>query len=187
MLDGAGQVGAKSLSFRTVMACALVLDVRNWLWHLTMNTGELKKCERRHFTDWHWAQFEQADLLPGPVEFPSNSNYWLYTTANPDQKSGEFEFRRNLARVGQVRLSWACFCIEQEAEYLTWKQAIEKFRSDSLDYFETRSPPAVPESCPWIAAVEITPLADYERRWMWEFHTFYVWYLIDKMSEDGWS
>jgi hypothetical protein len=22
--------------------------------------------------------------------------------------------------------------------------------------------------------------------WMWEFHAFYFWYLIDKMSEDGW-
>jgi hypothetical protein len=171
----------------TIIACALVLDVRNWLWHLTMNTGELKKCERHHFTDWHWAQFEQAGLLPGPVQIPSNSNYWLYTTANPGKKWGAFEFRRNLVGVGQIRLSWACFCIEQEAEYLTWKQAIERFRSDSSDYFGTRSPPAVPGSCPWIAAVEITRLADYERRWMWEFHAFYFWYLIDKMSEDGWS
>ncbi len=78
-----------------------------------MNTGELKKCERQHFTDWHWAQ---------------------------------------------------------------WKQAKEKFRSDSADYFGTRSPPAVPGSCPLIAAVEITRLSDYERRWMWEFHAFYFWF-----------
>ena len=41
-----------------------------------MNTGELKKCERQHFTDWHWPQFEQAGLLPGPVQIPSNSNYY---------------------------------------------------------------------------------------------------------------
>ena len=107
--------------------------------------------------------------------------------ASPGKKWGTFEFRRNLVGVGQIRLSWACFCIEQEAEYLAWKQAIEKYRSDSSDYFGTRSPPAVPGSCPWIAAVEITRLADYERRWMWEFHAFYFWYLIDKMSEDGWS
>jgi hypothetical protein len=152
-----------------------------------MNTGELKKCERRLFTDSHWAQFEEANLLPGPVEIPSNSNYWLYTTANPGEKSGEFEFRRNLVGVGQIRLSWACFCIEQEAEYLTWTQALEKLRLNSSDYFRTGCRSAVPESCPWIAAVEITRLGDYERRWMWEFHAFYFWYLIDKMSEDGWS
>jgi hypothetical protein len=162
------------------------LDVRNRLWHLTLNTGELKKFERRHFTDWHRAQFEQAKLLPGPVQINSNSNYWLYTTVNPNKKSGEFEFRRNLVGVGQIRLSWACFCIEQEAEYLAWKHAIEKFRLDSSDYFGTTSPPTVPESCPWIAAVDITRLTDYERRWMWEFHAFYVWYLIDKLSKDGW-
>jgi hypothetical protein len=171
----------------TVIICALVLDVRNWLWHLTMNTGELKKCERQHFTDWHWAQFEQASVLPGPVEIPSNSNYWLYTMANPGKKWGAFEFRRNVVGVGQIRLSWACFCIEQEAEFVTWKQAIEKFRSDSSDYFGTGSSPSVPGSCPWIAAVEITRLADYERRWMWEFHALYFWYLIDKISEDAWS
>ena len=79
----------------TGVACGLLLDVRDWLWRLTMNTGELKKCERHHFTDSHWAQFEEAGLLPGP--------------------------------------------------------------------------------------------RDYERRWMWEFHAFYFWYLTDKMSEDGWS
>ena len=169
------------------MPCALFLDVRNWLWHLTMNTGELKKCERHHFTDWHWAQFEQAGLLPGPVQIPSDSNYWLYTMASPGKKWGAFEFRRNLVGVGQIRLSWACFCIEREAEHLAWKQVIEKFRSDSADYFGTRSPPVAPGSCPWIAIVEITRLADYERRWMWEFHAFYFWYLIEKMSEDGWS
>ena len=44
------------------------MDVRDWLWHLTLNTGEVKKCERHYFTDWQWAQFEQAGLLPGPVE-----------------------------------------------------------------------------------------------------------------------
>jgi hypothetical protein len=171
----------------TFIICALGLDVRNWLWHLTMNTGELKKCERQHFSDWHWAQFEQAGVLPGPVEIPPNSNYWLYTAANPGKKWGAFEFRRNVVGVGQIRLSWACFCIEQEAELVTWKQAIEEFRSDSSDYFGARSQPSVPGSCPWIAAVEITRLADYERRWMWEFHALYFWYLIDKISEDAWS
>jgi hypothetical protein len=65
--------------FCTVISYALVLNVRDWLWHLTLNTGEVKKCERHHFTDWHWAQFEQAGLLPGPVELPSNSNYWPYS------------------------------------------------------------------------------------------------------------
>ena len=60
---------------------------------------------------------------------------------------------------------------------------MERYRSDSTDYFETRSAPSVPGGCPWIAAVELTRLADYERRWMWEFHAFYFWYLIDKMSE----
>jgi hypothetical protein len=70
MIDG--MLGAVTLPPpSTVIACALVLDVRNWLWHLTMNTGELKKCERHHFTDWHWAQFEQAGFLPGPVQIPS--------------------------------------------------------------------------------------------------------------------
>ncbi|HEV3211466.1 MAG TPA: hypothetical protein VGY91_14510, partial [Chthoniobacterales bacterium] len=90
----------------TFIICALGLDVRNWLWHLTMNTGELKKCERQHFSDWHWAQFEQAGVLPGPVEIPPNSNYWLYTAANPGKKWGAFEFRRNVVGVGQIRLSW---------------------------------------------------------------------------------
>jgi len=88
--------------------------------------------------------------------------------------------------VGQIRLSWACFCIEEEAEYLAWKQAMERFRSDSADSFETRSSLAVLEDCPWIAAVEITRLAEYERCWMWEFQAFYVWYLIAMMSKDGW-
>jgi hypothetical protein len=152
-----------------------------------MNTGELKKCERHHFTDWHWAQFEQAGLLPGPVQIPAESNYWLYTMASPGEKRGAFEFRRNLVGVGQIRLSWACFCIEQEAAYLAWKQAIEEFRSDSADYFGPRLPLAVPGSCPWIATVEITRLTDDERRWMCEFYAFYFWYLIDKMSEHGWS
>jgi len=149
-----------------------------------MNTGELRKCERQHFTDWHWAQFEEAGLLPGPVEIPPNSNYWLYTTAHPGKKRGAFEFRRNVVGVGQIRLSWACFCIDQEEEHLSWKQAIEEFRSDSSDYFETGTPPSVPGSCPWIAAVEITRLADYERRWIWEFHALYTWYLIDKLLEE---
>ena len=152
-----------------------------------MNTGELKKCARRHFTDSHWAQFEESGLLPGPVEIPANSNYWLYTTPDPGKKSGEFEFRRNLVGVGQIRLSWACFCIEQEAEFLTWKQATEKFRLNSTDYFRTGCRSVLPDSCPWIAAVEITRLTDCERRWMWEFHAFYFWYLVDKMSEVGWS
>ena len=65
----------------------LILPVRNWLWHLTLNTGELRRCDRRQFTDWDWAQIEQADPLPGPVEMPSNSNYWLYTSADPDTAS----------------------------------------------------------------------------------------------------
>ena len=167
------------------MIRALVLDVRDWLWHLTMNTGELKKCERHHFTDWHWAQFEHAGLLSGPVEIPPASNYWLYTTANPGEKWGAFEFRRNVVGLGQIRLSWACFCIEEEAEYLAWKQALERFRSDSSDYFGTRSSPSVPGSCPWIAAVEITRLADSERCWMWEFHSLYAWYLIDKLCGES--
>jgi hypothetical protein len=29
-------------------------------------------------------------------------------------------------------------------------------------------------------------LADYERRWMVEFHAFYFWYLIDKIYEADW-
>ena len=169
-----------------LIARALALDVRDWLWHLTLNTGEVKKCERHYFTDWQWAQFEQAGLLPGPVEILSNSNYWLYTTINAEKNWGEFEFRRNLVGVGQIRLSWACFCIEQEADYLAWKQATERFCSDSADSFETRSPLAALGGCPWIAAVEITRLAEYERCWMWEFQAFYVWYLIAMMSKDGW-
>lgn len=149
-----------------------------------MNTGELKKCERHHFTDSDWGQLEEAGLLPGPVEIPSNSNYWLYTTANPGENSGEFEVRRNLVGVGQLCLSWACFCITQEAEYLIWKQAMEKFRLNSSDYFSTGCHSTVPESCPWIAAVEITRLTDYERRWMWEFQEKYAWYLIGKIHEE---
>ena len=168
------------------VACGLILHVRDWLWHLTLNTGELKKCERRQFTDWDWAQIEEADPLPGPVEMPSNSNYWLYTTADRDKKWGTFEFRRNRVGVGQIRLSWACFCIGQEAERLTWKQAIEKFRWESPDYYQSGSLLAVPDSSPWIVAIEFNRLADYERRWMVEFHAFYFWYLADKIYEIGW-
>ncbi len=168
------------------ITCGLNLHVRDWLWHLTLNTGELKKCERRQFTDSDWAQFEQADPLPGPIEMPSNSNYWLYTTADPDKKWGAFEFRRNVVGVGQIRLSWACFCIEQEAERLTWKQAIERFRWERPDYVQTGPPLAIPDGSPWIAAVEISRLAGYERHWMIEFHAFYFWYLADKIYETGW-
>ncbi len=160
--------------------------MRDWLWHLTLNTGELRKCERQDFTDWDWAQFEQADPLPGPVEMPSNSNYWLYTTADPGKNWGTFELRRNLVGVGQIHLSWACFCVEEEAERLSWAHATEKFRLESLDYFEIRSMPAVPESSPWIAAVETNRLAPYERRWIVEFQSFYFWYLADKIYETSW-
>jgi hypothetical protein len=162
------------------------LHVRDWLWHLTLNTGELKKCGREQFTDWDWAQIEEANPLPGPVEIPPNSNYWLYTMADPDKNRGAFEFRRNIVGVGQIRLSWACFCIEQEAERLTWKHVTEKFRSESPDYFQIGSLPAVPDSSPWIAAIELNRLADYERRWMDEFHAFYFWYLVDKIYEASW-
>jgi hypothetical protein len=158
--------------------------VRDWLWHLTLNTGELKRCQREQFTDWDWAQIEVASPLPGPVEIPSNSNYWLYTTADPDKNWGTFEFRRNIVGVGQKHLSWACFCIEQGAERPTWRQAIEKFRAENPDYL--RSLPAIPDSSPWIAAIEMNRLADYERRWMVEFHAFYFWYLIDKIYEADW-
>jgi hypothetical protein len=164
----------------------LILHVRNWLWHLTLNTGELRRCDRRQFTDWDWAQIEQADPLPGPVEMPSNSNYWLYTSADPDKKWGTFEFRRNLVGIGQIRLSWVCYCIEPESEHLTWKQAIEMFRSESSDYFQTGSVLTAPDSSPWIASIEMNRLADCERRWMSEFHAFYFWYLVDKIYEVSW-
>jgi len=85
------------------MACGLTLLVRDWLWHLTLNTGELKKCERLQFTDWDWAQIEEANPLPGSVEMPSKSNYWLYTTADRDKKWGTFEFRRPRVGVGPKR------------------------------------------------------------------------------------
>jgi hypothetical protein len=160
--------------------------VRDWLWHLTLNTGELKKCERKDFTDWDWAQFEQADPLRGPVEMPSNSNCWLYTNADPGKNWGTFDLRRNLVGVGQILLSWACFCVEEEAGSLSWTQATEKFRSESSDYFQIRSMPAAPDSAPWIAAVEKNRLAPYERRWIVEFQSFYFWYMADKIYEGSW-
>jgi hypothetical protein len=46
--------------------------------------------------------------------------------------------------------------------------------------------PAVPESSPWIAAVETNRLAPYERRWIVEFQSFYFWYLADKIYETSW-
>ncbi|MBV8901978.1 MAG: hypothetical protein JOY92_17900 [Verrucomicrobia bacterium] len=161
--------------------------MRDWLWHLTMNTGELRKCERRHFTDWHWAQFECAGLLPGPVEMACDSNYWLYTTLKPREKWAAFEFRRNRVGLGQIRLSWACFCLEQAAETLTWAQALERFSLDCPDAFAARPAVELPGDCPWIAAFEITRLADHERGWMWEFHALYCWYLAGKLSEEAWS
>jgi hypothetical protein len=32
---------------------------------------------KQEFFELAWAQFGQAGLLPGPVQIPSNSNYWL--------------------------------------------------------------------------------------------------------------
>jgi len=72
--------------------------------------GELEKCERRQFTDWDWAQIEEANPLPGSVEMPSKSNYWLYTTADRDKKWGTFEFRRNRVGVGPKRTLFFVSC-----------------------------------------------------------------------------
>ncbi|MBV9998337.1 MAG: hypothetical protein JO015_04395 [Verrucomicrobia bacterium] len=152
-----------------------------------MNTGEVRKCERCHFTDWHWAEFEHARLLPGPVQMAYDSNYWLYTTLKPDEKWASFEFRRNRVGLGQVRLSWACVCLEQVAEAFTWAQAVERFSLDCPDAFAARPAMDLPGDCPWVAAVEITRLAGHERGWMWEFHALYGWYLAGKLSEEVWA
>jgi hypothetical protein len=69
---------------------------------------------------------------------------------------------------------------------VTWKRAIEEFRSESPDCYQTGSSFGAPDSPPWIVAIEINRLADYERRWMVEFHAFYFWYLADKIYEIGW-
>jgi len=71
------------------VACGLLLRVCDWLCHLTFNTGELKKCERRPFTDWDWAQIDEADPLPGPVGMPSSNGRKIAVW--PDFDSGTLE------------------------------------------------------------------------------------------------
>ena len=172
-----GRIAARHLS-----APGLIWDMRDWLWHLSLNTGELRKCERRHFTDWQWAQFEHAGLLPGPVQLASDSNYWLYTSVKAGQKWGTFEFRRTRVGVGQFRLSWACICPEPDGESMAWEQALNTFCL-SEDAFEVRSSPVIPSGCPWLAAVELSRLAGHERSWMGDFQACYGWYLIEKLAE----
>jgi hypothetical protein len=148
-----------------------------WVWHMTLNTGNTRKSYRGEVSDDVLAAMRQMDLLKSRAKLPIAGGYQLQTTI--DQGGAAFTVFK-----GEVPLGHCVLAVDaNDAAY--W-EFIERLYLNITD----KAPvdwvlPDKPLSVPWLAVVLLGLHHDVESaQWLRDFERCMAWLLIEDVFCD---